>query len=85
MTANSRKRSKAPYAANGPETGLPPSETKRTGTISDFIGCLAGKTTKVATLEEIQQAIEDGWAGLVHVGTDRRARRKKGATKRSSS
>ena len=34
-----------------------------TGDISRLIGCLAGKTTKVATLEEIQKAIEKGWAG----------------------
>ena len=34
-----------------------------TGNISSFIGCLAGKTTKVATLEEIHEAIEKGWAG----------------------
>ena len=33
------------------------------GDISTFIGCLAGKTTKVATLEEIKEAIENGWAG----------------------
>jgi antitoxin PrlF len=35
------------------------------GKITDFIGCLAGKTTKVATLEEIAKAIEDGWAGKI--------------------
>ena len=28
-----------------------------------FIGCLAGKTTKVATLEEIKEATERAWAG----------------------
>jgi antitoxin PrlF len=33
--------------------------------ISDFIGCLAGKTTKVATLEEIEEAIKAGWAGQI--------------------
>lgn len=38
---------------------------KRTGTINDFIGLLAGKTTKVATLEEIEEAIAAGWAGEV--------------------
>ena len=37
----------------------------RTGTIEDFIGCLAGKTTKVATLEEMEQAAANGWAGLI--------------------
>ena len=34
-------------------------------TIDAVIGMLAGKTTKVATIEEINQAAEDGWAGLV--------------------
>ncbi len=33
------------------------------GSIEDFIGLLAGKTTKVATLEELEQAASDGWAG----------------------
>lgn len=33
------------------------------GTINDFIGCLAGQTDKVATLEEIEKAIQKGWAG----------------------
>jgi len=39
------------------ETGRP------TGTIDEFLGLLAGKTTKVATLEEINQAAAAGWAG----------------------
>lgn len=34
------------------------------GSINDFIGCLAGKTTKVATIEEINEAIARGWAGI---------------------
>ena len=33
------------------------------GTIEDFIGLLAGKTKKVATLEEINEATAKGWAG----------------------
>ena len=33
------------------------------GSIDDFIGFLAGKTRKVATIEEISQAAADGWAG----------------------
>lgn len=33
-----------------------------TGTIEDFIGSLAGKTTKVATIEEINEAASRGWA-----------------------
>ena len=41
---------------------------RRTGKIDDFFGVLAGKTKKVATLEEINEAIERGWAGQVRVG-----------------
>ena len=39
--------------------------TERTGGLPGFSGCLAGKTTKIATLEEIEEAIQMGWAGLV--------------------
>lgn len=35
----------------------------RNGSWDDFIGCLAGKTDKVATIEEMNEAIADGWAG----------------------
>ncbi len=38
---------------------------KPTGSIENFIGLLAGRTKKVATIEEINQAAADGWAGLV--------------------
>ena len=31
---------------------------------SGFIGLLAGQTDKIATLDEINDAIEEGWAGL---------------------
>jgi antitoxin PrlF len=34
-----------------------------TGSIDDFIGLLAGKTRKVATIEEIDRAAASGWAG----------------------
>lgn len=34
------------------------------GTIDTFIGLLAGKTRKVATLEEIDEAAAEGWASL---------------------
>jgi hypothetical protein len=45
------------------------SHTSRpTGTIRDFIGLLAGKTKKVATIEEINEAAAQGWAGKVRVG-----------------
>jgi AbrB family looped-hinge helix DNA binding protein len=33
------------------------------GTIDGFIGLLAGKTAKIATLEEIGDAAAAGWAG----------------------
>lgn len=35
----------------------------RTGSIEDIFGLLADKTNRRATIEEINQAIEDGWAG----------------------
>jgi len=38
---------------------------KPTGSIERFIGCLAGKTDKVATIEEINEAAAAGWAGEV--------------------
>ena len=37
--------------------------TRPTGKIDSFIGILAGRTKKVATLEEIEEAAQDGWAG----------------------
>jgi bifunctional DNA-binding transcriptional regulator/antitoxin component of YhaV-PrlF toxin-antitoxin module len=33
------------------------------GTVEDFIGRLAGKTKKVATIEEMNEAAARGWAG----------------------
>jgi bifunctional DNA-binding transcriptional regulator/antitoxin component of YhaV-PrlF toxin-antitoxin module len=36
---------------------------KPTQSIDGFIGLLAGKTTKVATIEEINAAAEKAWAG----------------------
>jgi hypothetical protein len=33
------------------------------GTVDNFIGLLAGKTKKIATIEEINKAAEQGWAG----------------------
>jgi len=33
------------------------------GTVDGFLGLLAGKTTKVATLDEIEEAAAKGWAG----------------------
>ena len=34
-----------------------------TGTIGEFVGLLAGRTRKVATVEEINEAAARGWAG----------------------
>lgn len=36
---------------------------RSTGNIDGFIGLLAGKTGKVATVEEINEAVESAWAG----------------------
>lgn len=36
---------------------------EQSGSIEDFIGCLSGLTDKVATIEEMNEAIADGWAG----------------------
>jgi bifunctional DNA-binding transcriptional regulator/antitoxin component of YhaV-PrlF toxin-antitoxin module len=34
-----------------------------TGTIREFVGLLSGRTEKVATVEEINEAAARGWAG----------------------
>lgn len=39
-----------------------------TGKIEDFFGVLAGKTTKIATIEEMNEAAARGWAGKVRIG-----------------
>lgn len=44
------------------KTAPPKAKTFRTGDISDFFGVLAGKTKKVATIEEINEAAAAGWA-----------------------
>ena len=36
---------------------------RKVGTIDDFLGLLEGKTSKVATIEEISDAAAAGWAG----------------------
>ena len=41
------------------------------GKIENFFGVLAGKTRKVATIEEINEAAAAGWAGKVWVGKNR--------------
>ncbi len=37
---------------------------RSSGKIEDFIGLLADRTKKVATIEEINEAAAQGWAGL---------------------
>jgi bifunctional DNA-binding transcriptional regulator/antitoxin component of YhaV-PrlF toxin-antitoxin module len=39
------------------------SAARQTGTIADFVGLLAGKSKKVATIDEINAAISKGWSG----------------------
>jgi bifunctional DNA-binding transcriptional regulator/antitoxin component of YhaV-PrlF toxin-antitoxin module len=46
-----------------------------TGKIQDFFGILAGKTKKVATIEEINEAAAAGWAGLVDMKKGRISRK----------
>ena len=36
---------------------------RQAGTIAGFVGLLAGRTTKIATIEEINAATAHGWAG----------------------
>jgi bifunctional DNA-binding transcriptional regulator/antitoxin component of YhaV-PrlF toxin-antitoxin module len=52
-----------------------------TGSIHDFIGMLAGKTKKVATIEEINEAAALGWAGLIDADDTKRGGRKKKRTR----
>lgn len=35
---------------------------RQSGSITDFVGLLAGRTNKVASIEEINAAAEQGWA-----------------------
>jgi antitoxin PrlF len=39
------------------------SAARATGSIGRFVGLLAGRTRKVATLQELAEAAEAGWAG----------------------
>jgi bifunctional DNA-binding transcriptional regulator/antitoxin component of YhaV-PrlF toxin-antitoxin module len=36
---------------------------RTTGTVTDFVGLLAGRSKKVATLEEISEATAQAWSG----------------------
>lgn len=50
---------------------------RSSGKIQDFFGLLAGKTKKVATIEEMNEAAARGWAGLAAAPRKSRARAKK--------
>lgn len=49
-----------------PGGGLAIKAAPRKGDWSEFYGILAGKADKVATIEEMNEAIRDGWAGLLN-------------------
>jgi AbrB family looped-hinge helix DNA binding protein len=49
---------------------LRPVEKRRTGRIEDFFGSINNRDDVHATLEEIQDAIEAGWAGQVRFDND---------------
>ena len=52
------------YGEERPVLGSLPDEKKLSfGTDDGFVGLLAGKTKKVATIEEINEAASRGWAG----------------------
>jgi bifunctional DNA-binding transcriptional regulator/antitoxin component of YhaV-PrlF toxin-antitoxin module len=53
---------------------------KPTGKIQDFFGVLAGKTKKIATIEEMNEAAERGWAGLDQPDSNRADSKTKGRT-----
>ena len=48
---------------------------KPSGKIEDFFGVLAGKTRKVATVEEMNEAAARGWAGRIRTGGIRAGRK----------
>ncbi len=65
------KSNKRTKAARGARSGSRKTAPKtRTGTIHDFIGMLARKTKKIATIEEINEAAALGWAGKVQTRDD---------------
>ena len=75
MADGRRKRNKA---LDRGEAGNPANAAmERTGTIHAFFGLLAGKTKKVATIEEINEAAADGWAGLVSMDGSTRDRKRR--------
>jgi len=67
MNEDKRKKGTRGVRA-GSRKSAPKAKAERTGHIRDFIGVLAGKTKKVATIEEINEAAAAGWAGKVTMG-----------------
>jgi len=67
MKSNKRTKAARGDRSGSGKTACP--ET-RTGTIQDFIGMLARKTNKIATIEEINEAAALGWAGKVQIRDD---------------
>ncbi len=48
----------------GGRAELRPADPKRTGSFDDFFGCLHRPGTKPLTIEEMNEIIADGWAGI---------------------
>ncbi len=48
--------------AKQPDGGVTLRAARPTGKIDSFIGLLAGKTRKVATIEEMNEAVAEGWS-----------------------
>jgi hypothetical protein len=63
-----KRKEKRRSGRAAPRKSTAKAETARTGDIRDFFGLLAGKTKKVATIEEINEAVAAGWAGEVKMG-----------------
>jgi hypothetical protein len=61
MGSNKRTTTKR-SARSGSKEDLPKTDVERK--VEDFFGLLAGKTNKVATIEEIHEAAANGWAGI---------------------
>jgi hypothetical protein len=69
MGGGKRKEKRRSVRAASPKSA-PKAKTARTGNIRNFFGLLAGKTKKVATIEEINEAAAAGWAGEVKMSAD---------------
>jgi hypothetical protein len=65
MANDQRKKTKRGARLKSGKASPTQRTARPTGKIEGFFGVLAGKTKKVATIEEINQAAQDGWAGKV--------------------